>query len=85
MTVDPLLWQIIPLIKVSNDDILKILKKDKEFVSFVSFFENNQYLLSPYVESAYSKKPIDRTKFDKKILEVDERVNICSMIFLIGL
>ena len=53
MTVDPLLWQIIPLIKVSNDDILKILNKDKEFVSFVSFFENNQYLLSPYVESAY--------------------------------
>ena len=81
MTVDPLLWQIIPLIKVDNDDILKIINRQEELVSFVSFFENNQYLLSPYVESAYSKKPIDRTKFDKKILEVDERVNICSMIF----
>ena len=81
MTVDPLLWQIIPIIKVADNDILKILGKKEELVSFVSFFQNNQYLLTPYVESAYSKKPIDRTKFDKKIIETDERVNICSMIF----
>jgi len=33
------------------------------------------------VNAAYSKKPVNRTKFDKHILEVDERVNICSMVF----
>jgi len=82
MTVDPLLWQMVPIIKVSHPDILKLINKDKKHVSFVSFFsKKNNYILTPYVESAYSKKPIDRTDFDKKIMAVDERVNICSMIF----
>ncbi|MBJ04723.1 MAG: hypothetical protein CMP65_02320 [Flavobacteriales bacterium] len=81
MTVDPLFWQMVPIIKVSDYEVLKILNFDKNLVPFVSFFSKNQYILTDYVNSAYSKKPIDRTKFDKKILEVDERVNICSMIF----
>ena len=81
MMVDPLLWQVIPIIKVADPEVLSILNKDTEFVSFVSFFKNNNYLLTPYVESAYSKKPIERSKFDKKIIEVDERVNICSLLF----
>jgi len=82
MMIDPLLWQMIPLIKVSDNDILKILKREGSLISFVSFFHDGKYILTPYVESAYSKKPIDRTKFDKNILKVDERVNICSMVFL---
>ena len=81
MMVDPLLWQVIPIIKVADQEVLTILNKDTDYVSFVSFFKNNNYLLTPYVESAYSKKPIERSKFDKKIIEVDERVNICSVLF----
>ena len=81
MSVDPLLWQMVPIIKVPDEDILKIIGKNESHVAFTSFFLDNQYLLSNYVESAFSKKPIDRTKFDKKIIEVDERINICSMIF----
>ena len=82
MMVDPLLWQMIPMIKVSHSDILKLIQKEEQHVSFVSFFDNkNKYILTPYVESAYAKRPIDRTDLDKKIIEVDERVNICSMIF----
>ena len=82
MMIDPLLWQMIPVIKVSNPDILKVLDQEGPLVSFVSFFnKNNNYVLTSYVENAYSKKPIDRTKFDKKIIDIDERVNICSMIF----
>ena len=82
MTVDPLLWQMVPIIKVTHPDILKLINKETRYVSFVSFFnDNNNYILTPYIESAYSKKPIDRTDFDKKIMEVDERINICSMIF----
>jgi len=81
MLVDPLLWQIVPIIKVSDLDILTILNKNDSHVSFMSFFSDTEYILRPYVESAYSKRPIDRTKFDKNIIDVDERVNICSMIF----
>jgi len=81
MGVDPLLWQMVPIIKVSNSDLLKLLNKEGPLLPFVSFFDVNNYILTPYVESAYSKRPIDRTKFDKAIIDVDERVNICSMIF----
>ena len=81
MIVDPLLWQIIPIIKVSDPEVLSILMQEGPYVSFVSFFLKNNYVLTPYVDAAYSKKPINRTKFDKKIIEVDERVNICSLIF----
>ena len=81
MTIDPLFWQMVPVIKVTDQEVLKIINFDEPLVPFVSFFSQNRYLLTDYVNSAYSKKPIDRTKFDKKILEVDERVNICSMIF----
>tara|TARA_Y100000994_G_scaffold30242_1_gene21012 strand:- start:3219 stop:4919 length:1701 start_codon:yes stop_codon:yes gene_type:complete len=81
MIVDPLLWQIIPIIKVSDPQVLSILTQEGPYVSFVSFFSNNNYVLTPYVDAAYSKKPINRTKFDKQIIDVDERVNICSLIF----
>ena len=81
MIVDPLLWQMIPIIKVSNSDVLNIINQEDELVSFVSFFHKNEYILQNYVQNAYAKKPIDRTKFDKKIIEIDERVNICSLIF----
>ena len=81
MTIDPLLWQMIPVIKVKDVDILNLLNSNQDLVPFVSFFNDNEYILTPYVESAYAKKPIDRSKFDKHIIEVDERVNICSMVF----
>ena len=81
MTIDPLLWQMIPVIKVKDVDILNLLNANQDLVPFVSFFNDNEYILTPYVESAYAKKPIDRSKFDKHIIEVDERVNICSMLF----
>ena len=81
MTVDPLLWQMIPIIKVKDVDILNLLNSDQDLLSFVSFFNDNEYILTAYVESAYAKKPIDRSKFDKHVIEVDERVNICSMVF----
>ena len=80
MIVDPLFWYMVPIIKVNQ--ISSIIGNNNSHVSFASFFDtNNKYLLEEYVQNAYSKKPIDRTKFDKSILDIDERVNICSMIF----
>jgi len=39
------------------------------------------YRLKDYVETAYSKKPGQRNKFDNAIIELDERFNICHIIF----
>ena len=39
------------------------------------------YKLSEEVNKAYSKAPGQRTKYDKEIMKVDERVNIVYMIY----
>jgi len=55
-------------------------------VAFNGFFDlNGKYLLSSYVESAYEKLPKDRDQFDKDIIKVDERVNICFAVYAGGI
>ena len=66
MSVDPLLWQMVPIIKVPDEDILKIIDKNESHVAFTSFFLDNQYLLSKYVESAFSKSPLTEQNLIKK-------------------
>ena len=39
------------------------------------------YRLKDYVEIAYAKKPGVRNKFDNAIIDLDERFNICHIIF----
>ena len=46
------------------------------------FFDaNGNYFLAKDVESAYEKLPKDRDRYDKDLIKVDERVNICFAVF----
>lgn len=83
MTLYPDEWAAKPLIKIGNEEeIHKLIKADGELASFNDFFgPGGQYLLREQVRRAYSLQPIDRTHFDKDIMKIDERVNICNMIF----
>ena len=52
----------------------------------MSFFgENGHYLLSTLVEDAYSKLPAKRSEYEKGIIKVDERINICFTVFSGGI
>lgn len=76
-------WQNVPLIKVSNDELRTMLglRGDRAaFADIVSFGEGGGYKLSQHVEKAYSKAVIERTRFDKEVIKLDERVNICYMM-----
>ena len=81
MRIDPWLWRRIPLIKVSDPSVLKIINQDGPLISFNSFIDGDKYILQPYLETANNKRPIDRSKFDNNILDINERVSICNMIF----
>lgn len=83
MTLYPEEWAAMPIIKLSNEEaIRKLIKTNGELASFNDFFSpGGQYLLREQVRRAYSLQPIDRTHFDKDIMKIDERVNICNMIF----
>ena len=50
------------------------------FSDIVSFGDDGGYKLSSYVEKAYAKPASERTRFDKEVIKVDERVNICYMM-----
>jgi cytochrome c-type biogenesis protein CcsB len=90
MMYNPVIWSKRPIIKVSHEKLRRLLAsndmKSKYIrVSFNSFFdEDGNYLLSKDVGLAYEKLPKDRDKYDKDIIKVDERINICFTIYAGG-
>lgn len=77
-------WQNEPIIKVSNDKLQKELGGIDGYVSFNQLFDfenGNAYKLSEKVEAVYHKEQTMRDKYDKEILNVDERINICYEIY----
>ena len=87
MMYNPVDWSKKELIKVSHKN-LRTLFGSSDFdskhirISFNDCFgENGHYLLSKDVELAYEKLPKDRGQYDKDVIKVDERVNVCFAVF----
>ena len=91
MMNDPVAWSKDSVIKVVHPKLRKLLGSndfDSKYIrtSFNSFFgENGHYLLSKLVEDAYAKLPAKRSEYEKGIIKVDERINICFTVFSGGI
>lgn len=83
MIAFPQYWQTVPMIKASHPEIMKVLNTSEKLVSYKSLFtgNDNQYIIQEQVQNAYSKKPALRSNFDNEIIRLDERVNLCYIIF----
>jgi cytochrome c-type biogenesis protein CcsB len=82
MIVNPQQWQDIAMIKVGDPQLAKELNLSNKYGSFTQFLnEQGQYKLSQKVQDAYSRKPSQRSGYDKEIISVDERINITYMVF----
>ncbi len=84
MLSDPGYWQTVPLIKIENTNLAKAMGVGWKYGSLMDFIDmehSGAYKLSEYIEKAYSKTPATRDKFDKEVIAVNERVNICYMIY----
>ena len=82
MMKNPKLWSNVPMIKISHDKLKLFLQTEESRVSFRTFFsEDGDYILKDEVDRVNSKAPIDRDKYDKDIITVDERINICFTIY----
>jgi cytochrome c-type biogenesis protein CcsB len=79
-------WKDLPMIKVSNRDLQKSLGINRNLAAFTDLvnLEGGSYKLTEPVTKVYSKAPGARTKADKEIMKVDERVNILYMIYTGG-
>ncbi len=75
-------WKNVPLIKVSHPDLKRIIGINDDYAAFTDLvmLEQNHYKLRQHVKKAYEKPESQRNKLDKKIMKIDERVNICFMM-----
>lgn len=76
-------WKDVPLIKVSNSDLAKEIGIKGDYAAFTDIVDlaKNNYKLAQLVETAYAKPEGSRNKFDKEVIKLDERINVCYMIF----
>ena len=83
MMSNPHLWERVPMIKVNDKKLRKIVGISGDYASFLDFIDakTKAYKLKNYVEKAYETKPIHRGMFDKEVMKVDERINIAYMVY----
>jgi len=88
MMLRPDAWREISMIRTGgNKEINKLigLPENAKTAAFSQFFEAPDeitgYKLSALVDEATRKAPGKRDKFDKALLQVDERVNVAYMVY----
>ncbi len=85
MAAYPKNWYDIPLIKTGkHEKTRKILPAPVlgNLIAYSDFFEKDgSYKLREYVRAAYNTPKKDRGVFEKEMMKLDEKVNICSMVF----
>jgi len=83
----PKYWSNVNLIKVSSKKLRTLLavsdlNSRSTLLKITDFFNSDgDYIILNDVESAYAMPVEDRSQFEKDIIRVDERINICFMIF----
>jgi cytochrome c-type biogenesis protein CcsB len=87
MMLRPDAWREIAMIKTGDKDINQRigLADDAKVAAFSQFFEAPDemtgYKLASFVDEATRKAPAKRDKFDKAVLQIDERVNVAFMVY----
>ena len=74
-------WMDVPFIKIgSNTELQEMLHIDGKYASYNDFFKPD-YVLRDVVRKAYNMEPRDRGTLEKEVMKLDEKVNICNMVF----
>jgi len=84
MQARPEQWKNVPIIKVADPELRKLLGISRDYAAFNTIVqprESGGYRLNALVSEAFAKKSSERNKFDKEIINVDERVNILFNLF----
>jgi cytochrome c-type biogenesis protein CcsB len=77
-------WKDVKMISVSSSDIQRKLGLNGNYAAFTDLVNtegNGTYKIAEEVNAAYSKAPSERSKTDKEMMKIDERLNIIYMIF----
>jgi cytochrome c-type biogenesis protein CcsB len=81
MMAEPQFWQLQKIIYIPQKEIRDLLGITTDYASFFDFFDkNSNYKLEKSINESFRKKQSEKTKYDKELLKVDERLNIFHMI-----
>ena len=74
---DAVYWNSVPVIRQTNSELHKLLGTTGREIAFNDLFENDgTYKLAKFVENIYMKPVSSRSRLEKDILKLDEKVNI---------
>lgn len=83
MSAFPDKWQHVPVIHIKNKELRKLLEVEGSFAAFSHFIDYNKggtYKLGMLIQESFSKKPAQRTAFDKEVIKANEKLNILYMV-----
>jgi cytochrome c-type biogenesis protein CcsB len=82
MMVYPEIWRTLPIVRISDKTVGAQLEVNGKYITIQQLFDaQGNYLISEYVQAAYKKAPAFRNRVEKEYINVDERVNVCFMVF----
>jgi cytochrome c-type biogenesis protein CcsB len=82
MMTYPEIWRTLPIIKISEEPLALLLGANGKYITIEQIFNaQGNYAISDNVQAAYAKAPAFRNRLEKEYINVDERINICFMIF----
>ncbi len=77
----PEYWRNVSLVYITNDQLKGLLGVTESRIPLTSFFDaQGNYKLVEPVKAAFAKMPAMRNVFEKELINLDERVNICFMV-----
>lgn len=77
----PEYWQKVSLVKVSDKRLMSFLGVTETRIPLTAFFDDRgAYKLTDQVKAAFNKMPAFRDVYDRELIGVDERVNVCFMV-----
>jgi hypothetical protein len=82
MMLYPEKWQDLPLFKIKNAELHRIIGYKGDVVSFNDLMDSTgtAYLLSEMVSEAYSKQVAAQTDLDKEVIKLDDRINAMYLV-----
>jgi len=85
MIIQPEFYQNVPMIKIGHKKIAEEigLSEDVKYAKFSDFFNKTDgaYKIFDAVTASSRKKPLEKAKYDKELIKIDERVNVAFMAY----
>ena len=70
-------WSVVPLVEIKDQEIARTYGWTQGRISYREAFDENQYYrLHEEMETLYRKNPAERTRRDKELLKIDDRINL---------